>query len=121
MPGMGGLEATRRIKAQYPETKIVMLTVSDDENDLFEAVKSGAHGYLLKDLEAPQFFEALDAIDRGEAVIPSRLAGNLLTEFRSTSQRVQETESSDSLSPRDYEVLALVRHNPNYLHFLKRT
>ena len=56
MPGMGGLEATRLIKAQHPDTKIVMLTVSDDENDLFEAVKSGAHGYLLKDLEAPQFF-----------------------------------------------------------------
>ena len=86
MPGMGGLEATRLIKAQHPDTKIVILTVSDDENDLFEAVKSGAHGYLLKDLEASQFFEALDAIDRGEAVIPTRLAGNLLTEFRSKSR-----------------------------------
>ena len=86
MPVMGGLEATRLIKARHPDTKIVMLTVSDDENDLFEAVKSGAHGYLLKDLEAPEFFEALDAIDRGEAVIPTRLAGNLLTEFRSKSQ-----------------------------------
>ncbi len=108
MPGMGGLEATRLIKAQHPDTKIVMLTVSDDENDLFEAVKSGAHGYLLKDLEAPQFFEALDAIDRGEAVIPARLAGNLLVEFRSESQRVRETEPSDSLSPREKEVLDLV-------------
>ena len=108
MPGMGGLEATRLIKTQHPDTKIVMLTVSDDENDLFEAVKSGAHGYLLKDLEAPQFFEALDAIDRGEAVIPTRLAGNLLAEFRSKSQRVLETEPSDSLSPREKEVLDLV-------------
>ncbi|PKB79581.1 MAG: hypothetical protein BZY88_12660 [SAR202 cluster bacterium Io17-Chloro-G9] len=108
MPGMGGLEATRLIKTQHPHTKIVMLTVSDDENDLFEAVKSGAHGYLLKDLEAPQFFEALDAIDRGEAVIPTRLAGNLLAEFRSKSQQVQETNPSDSLSPREKEVLDLV-------------
>ena len=107
MPGMGGLEATRLIKAQHPDTKIVMLTVSDDENDLFEAVKSGAHGYLLKDLEAPQFFKALDAIDRGEAVIPARLAGNLVTEFRSKSQQV-EAESSGSLSPREQEVLDLV-------------
>ena len=65
MPGMGGLEATRLIKAKHPDSKIVMLTVSDDENDLFEAVKSGAHGYLLKDLEAQEFFEALDAIERG--------------------------------------------------------
>ncbi len=108
MPVMGGLEATWLIKAQHPDTKIVMLTVSDDENDLFEAVKSGAHGYLLKDLEAPQFFEALDAIDRGEAVIPTRLAGNLLAEFRSKSQRDKETEPRDSLSPREKEVLDLV-------------
>ncbi len=108
MPGMGGLEATRLIKAQHPDTKIVMLTVSDDENDLFEAVKSGAHGYLLKDLEAPQFFEALDAIDRGEAIIPTRLAGNLLTEFRSKSQEADKAEPGDSLSPREREVLDLV-------------
>ena len=108
MPGLGGLEATRLIKAQHPDTKIVMLTVSDDENDLFEAVKSGAHGYLLKDLEAPQFFEALDAIDRGEAVIPTRLAGNLMAEFRSQSQQVPETGPGDSLSPREKEVLDLV-------------
>ena len=105
MPGMGGLEATRLMTAQHPEVKIVMLTVSDDENDLFEAVKSGAKGYLLKDLEAPQFFEALDAIDRGEAVIPTRLAGNLLDEFRSKSRGAGEAEPGGALSPREREVL----------------
>ncbi len=105
MPGMGGLEATRLMTARHPEVKIVMLTVSDDENDLFEAVKSGARGYLLKDLEASQFFEALDAIARGEAVIPSRLAGNLLEEFRSKSLGVAETDPGDALSPREREVL----------------
>ncbi len=108
MPVMGGLEATRLIKARHPDAKIVMLTVSDDENDLFEAVKSGAHGYLLKDLEAREFFEALDAIGRGEGVIPARLAGNLLTEFRSRSRQAAKTASSDSLSPREHEVLDLV-------------
>ena len=105
MPVMGGLEATRLMTAQHPEVKIVMLTVSDDENDLFEAVKSGAQGYLLKDLKASQFFEALDAIDRGEAVIPTRLAGNLLEEFRSRSQAAGEIEPGDALSPREREVL----------------
>ena len=78
MPEMGGLETTRRIKATNPDLKIVMLTVSDDEEDLFEAVKSGAHSYLLKDLEASEFFEALESIQRGDAVLPSRLAGRLL-------------------------------------------
>lgn len=108
MPVMGGLEATRLIKSQHPDTKIVILTVSDDENDLFEAVKSGAHGYLLKDLEAPEFFDALDAIDRGEAVIPTRLAGNLLAEFRSKSHRGEELDSIGALSLRENEVLDLV-------------
>ena len=62
MPVMDGLEATRLLKAEFPELRIVILTVSDDERDLLEAVKSGAYGYLLKDLEASEFFEALDLL-----------------------------------------------------------
>ncbi len=108
MPEMGGLEATRLIKAEYPNIKIVMLTVSDDEQDLFEAVKSGAHGYLLKDLEASQFFEALEAIQRDEVVLPSRLAGKLLDEFRVQSKQVSRTDERESLSIREREVLDLV-------------
>jgi DNA-binding NarL/FixJ family response regulator len=106
MPVMGGLEATRAIKALYPDTKIVMLTVSDDENDLFEAIKSGAHGYLLKDLEAAEFFEALEAIHRGEGVVPTRLAGNLLKEFREQATRVvADADEVNSLSARENDVL----------------
>ena len=106
MPVMGGLEATRAIKALYPDTKIVMLTVSDDENDLFEAIKSGAHGYLLKDLEAAEFFEALEAIHRVEGVVPTRLAGNLLKEFRQQATRVAaDAEEVNSLSAREHDVL----------------
>ena len=108
MPEMGGLEATRLIKARQPDMKIVMLTVSDDEHDLFEAVKSGAHGYLLKDLEASKFFEALDLIQRGEAVLPSRLAGKLLDEFRAQARRVGEKVDEHPLSTREQQILALV-------------
>ena len=108
MPEMGGLEATRLIKAERPDTVIVMLTVSDDEHDLFEAVKSGAHGYLLKDLEASEFFEALDAIQQGDAVLPKRLAGNLLDEFREQAKRVGDADELDPLSSREQEVLDLV-------------
>ena len=108
MPGMGGLEGTRLIKVRFPDTRIVMLTVSDDENDLFEAVKSAAYVYLLKDLEAPQFFEAIEAIGLGEAVIPTRLAGNLLGEFRAQAQRADEGDSLGPLSAREREVLDLV-------------
>ncbi len=108
MPEMGGLEATRLIKAQHPEMKIVMLTVSDDEQDLFEAVKSGADSYLLKDVEASQFFEALEAIQRGEAVLPTRLAGRLLAEFRGQAQRLGQAQEGEPLSSREMEMLSLV-------------
>ena len=108
MPGMGGLEATRLIKARHPEVKIVMLTVSDDEQDLFEAIKSGAHSYLLKDLEAAQFFDALEAIQRGEAVVPTRLAGKLLEEFRAQARRVGKSDDTEPLSLREQEILGLV-------------
>lgn len=108
MPGMGGLEATRLIKTQHPDAKIVILTVSDDEQDLFEAVKSGAHSYLLKDLEATQFFEALDAIQRDEAVLPARLASKLLNEFRLHATKTGEEEEGSTLSAREQEILAHV-------------
>lgn len=108
MPDLGGLETTRLVKAQYPDITIVMLTVSDDEQDLFEAVKSGAHSYLLKDLEATEFFEALDSIQRGEAVLPTRLAGKLLDEFRTQAKAVASADDVEVLSAREHEILDLV-------------
>ncbi len=108
MPEMGGLETTRLLKARYPGITIVMLTVSDDEQDLFEAVKSGAHSYLLKDLEAAEFFEALDSIQRGEAVLPTRLAGKLLDEFRTQAKAVASADDVEVLSAREHEILDLV-------------
>ncbi|MBM2832801.1 MAG: two component transcriptional regulator, LuxR family, partial [Dehalococcoidia bacterium] len=98
----------RLIKARYPDMRIVMLTVSDDEQDLFEAIKSGAHGYMLKDLEAAQFFEALEAIEAGQAVLPTRLAGKLLEEFRSQARQVGDAAEAELLSVREQEVLTLV-------------
>ena len=67
MPGMGGLEATRVIKAELPDIKVVILTVSEADEDLFEAIRSGAHGYLVKSTPRADFFELLEALDRGEA------------------------------------------------------
>ncbi len=108
MPNMGGLEATRLLKSRFPDVKIVMLTVSDDEQDLFEAVKSGAHGYMLKDLEAPEFYRALEMIGRNEVVLPSRLAGRLLDEFRIQANGVEANDGSNPLSLREQEVLTQV-------------
>jgi len=108
MPVLDGLSATRLLKTEHPRLKIVVLTVSDDEQDLIEAVKSGAHGYLLKDLEADDFFEAIDAVEQGESVIPPRLARHLWDEFGRIATLEAEPPPEDVLTDREGEVLRLV-------------
>lgn len=112
MPGLNGLEATRLIKTEMPEIKIVMLTVSDDDEDLFEAIKSGADGYLLKSLERDQVFALLEGIDRGEAPISPTMAAKILKEFSHLAGHEPEREtappSRDILTGREKEVLHLV-------------
>ncbi|MBD3920117.1 response regulator transcription factor [Paenibacillus sp. PR3] len=81
MPGMGGLEATQRIKSRWPAVKIVMVTVSDDIADLFEAIKRGAQGYLLKNITPSQWLEYLRAVAYDEAPMSKELAARLLLEF----------------------------------------
>ncbi|MDQ7820827.1 MAG: response regulator transcription factor [Armatimonadota bacterium] len=107
MPGVDGLEATRAIKAHLPDTKVVMLTVSDDDRTLFEALRSGAHGYLLKNLQAEEFFDLLAGIDRGEAPLSPSLAGRILDEFR-RGKRPAERPGPDELTDREMEVLRAV-------------
>lgn len=107
MPGMDGLEATRAIKAKAPEIKIVMLTVSDEDRTLFEAIKSGAQGYLLKNLQAAEFFELLQGVERGEAPITRGLAGRILEEF-SRRLDVAAAVPQDELTEREREVLQAV-------------
>lgn len=107
MPGMDGLEATRAIKAKAPEIKIVMLTVSDEDRTLFEAIKSGAQGYLLKNLQAAEFFELLQGVERGEAPITRGLAGRILEEF-SRRLDVAVAAPQDELTEREREVLQAV-------------
>ncbi|ALS29366.1 chemotaxis protein CheY [Paenibacillus sp. 32O-W] len=81
MPGMDGLETTQRIKSRMPAVKIVMVTVSDDITDLFEAIKRGAQGYLLKNLEPSAWLEYLRAVAMDEAPMTKELAFRLLQEF----------------------------------------
>lgn len=109
MPRCDGLEATRRIKREMPHVKIVMLTVSDDDQHLFDAIKSGAQGYLLKDLEPRQLHELLENISRGEAPLSGVIAAKILKEF---SRPVPETEQGgemiEELTSREAEILQLV-------------
>jgi len=110
MPECDGLEAVRVIKQEMPHVQIIMLTVSDDDRDLFAAIKNGAAGYLLKNLEPDQLFDMLEGIRRGEAPISGVLAAKILQEFRQPGQNIiaQEPEEGTALTPREIEVLERV-------------
>lgn len=109
MPESDGLEATRLLKAELPDTKIVMVTVSDENEDLFEAVKSGAEGYLLKNMSESELNRTLKAIASGEPALTPSLAARILDEFVRVSREGSETaKADDDLTPREREVLQLV-------------
>jgi len=109
MPRYSGLEATRRIKREMPYVKIIILTVSDQEEDLFEAIRSGADGYMLKNLEARELFETLQIVARGNVLLSGAVAGKILKEFRQRpAPESRLAEVVDPLSERELEVLELV-------------
>jgi DNA-binding NarL/FixJ family response regulator len=107
MPVMDGLEATRRIKTEIPYVRIVILTVSDAERSLFEAVKSGAQGYLLKKIEAQELAETLRGVVRGEAPVSRTMAARLLDEF-ARQARGKARPPAAELTAREREVLEQV-------------
>ena len=109
MPGMGGIEACRRIREAVPGARILMLTMSDDESDLFEAIKAGASGYLLKDLPGEEVAAAVRRVYDGQAIIPPGMAATLLAEFTRLSQDPEPvTGTAPLLTDREVEVLRLV-------------
>lgn len=105
MPELDGLEATKLISAEMPEVKVVVLTASDDDAKLFEAIKSGAQGYLLKNLQADEFFALLDGVNRGEPALTPALARKLLQEFAKPVRNTPQREDPDALTDREREVL----------------
>lgn len=109
MPRCNGIQATKLIKQEMPYVKIVMLTVSDNEKDLFEAIKSGAQGYLLKNLEPSDLFDMLEGVARGEAAISRSMAAKILVEFGRQAVKEPSAQSkTGSLTAREAEVLELV-------------
>jgi two-component system nitrate/nitrite response regulator NarL len=108
MPNCDGFEATRRIKVNLPNTRIVMLTVSEDEGDLKAAIQCGADGYLLKDLSPETLFQQLRGLAAGEAPISRAMTGKLFSQLAQQSQSIVQPASTEKLSPRENQVLALV-------------
>lgn len=118
MPRCDGLEATRRIKARQPEVQIVMLTTSLEDDDLFESIKSGASGYLIKSMSGKVFIEALYGLDQGIPPFSPGLAARLLNEFARLAagegRQTEKQEKLSQLSERETEVLRLVASGLTY-------
>jgi DNA-binding NarL/FixJ family response regulator len=110
MPGINGIEAARQIRDIRPATKILMLTVSDDEEDLYEAIKAGVNGYLLKEISVEEVAEAIRAVAQGQSLISPSMASKLLTQFNVLARKAEERQQfpPPTLTSRELEVLKLV-------------
>jgi DNA-binding NarL/FixJ family response regulator len=111
MPG-GGIAAAAEISSRLPEAAIVMLTVSRDDADLFDALRAGASGYLLKDIDPARLPLALEGVLAGEAALPRGLVARLVEEFRSRSKSKRLLSASPHaarLTDREWDVLELLR------------
>ncbi|TDO63963.1 DNA-binding NarL/FixJ family response regulator [Kribbella sp. VKM Ac-2571] len=109
MPG-GGIRAAAEVARQLPEVAIVMLTVSRDDNDLFDSLRAGASGYLLKDTDPARLPAALRGVLSGEAAIPRSLVARILDEFREPGRRRlgRQSKAAGLLTSREWEVMALL-------------
>jgi two-component system, NarL family, nitrate/nitrite response regulator NarL len=110
MPVMNGLEATRLIREQLPQVKVVMLTVSESADHLFEAIRNGAHGYLLKDLRPEQLYDMIRSVMRNETPISPGIAGRLIDEFRRGGGTATQPSATPRpvLTRRELEIMQLV-------------
>ena len=110
MPRLGGIEAARAVRDSLPSAKILMLTVSDEEDDLYEAIKAGANGYLLKEISIEEVADAIRAVVQGQSLISPSMASKLLTEFNTLVRRAEEKQQfpAPRLTDRELEVLKLV-------------
>jgi DNA-binding NarL/FixJ family response regulator len=109
MPGMGGVEATRHISTIAPLTRVLMLTISDQDNDVIDAILAGACGYLLKDSSIQELMQGIRAASLGESLISPTIAAKVLQRVRaSTTQPAIESTIRAELSDREIEVLKLI-------------
>ncbi len=105
MPVCSGLEAIQTLQAEMPQTNILVLTISESDEDLFAAIRFGARGYLLKNAEPEELIQAIHQVALGGAVVSPFMASKLLAEFTQKTSRLKMEDANTSLSPREEEVL----------------
>jgi len=108
LPTVSGIEAARRIRVAQPTVRILMLTESEDDEDLFGAVRAGATGYLLKEVAIDEIADAIRSVANGQALVSPTMTTKLLSEFNALSRRLEEEHDGRRLTDRELEVLRLI-------------
>ena len=112
MPGMNGIEATRQIRARYPEVKVLVLTTYDDDEWVFDAIRAGASGYLLKDTVRQEVIKAVRGTVTGQSFVDPLVAGKLLSQIADRSSH-PSNQITDKLTAREVDVLQLIARGFN--------
>lgn len=108
MPGIGGREAVKLLSEEVPACNVLLLTVSEDAEDLIETIRAGARGYLLKNIETDFLLNAIRAAARGESVVSPQMTGKLMMGVRMSKEGVAQDDDKEKLSPREKEIIALL-------------
>src|SRR6266568_4448781 len=107
MPVIDGVEATRRILKEQPDAGIIILTMFREDEHVFQAIKAGAHGYVLKDADSNEVTKAIRAVAAGESVLDTAMTGKVFNQFKLMSEMV-EKNNAEGLTERELEILALI-------------
>ena len=105
LPGIDGIEVTKRLRAELPQTEVLIFTIFDDEEKVLAAIRAGASGYLLKGMEAQRIVQAIQEVHKGGSVVQPQLARRLLRHFQ---RQPQAEKSTTRLSPRETEILVQI-------------
>lgn len=108
MPGIGGREAVKLLSEEVPACNVLLLTVSEDAEDLIETIRAGARGYLLKNIETDFLLNAIRCAARGESVVSPQMTGKLMMGVRMGKENVAQEDDKEKLSPREKEIIALL-------------
>jgi two-component system nitrate/nitrite response regulator NarL len=108
MPGIGGREAVKLLSEEVPACNVLLLTVSEDAEDLIETIRAGARGYLLKNIETDFLLNAIRSAARGESVVSTQMTGKLMMGVRMGKEGASQEDDKEKLSPREKEIIALL-------------
>src|SRR4029077_4042948 len=107
MPGIDGVEATRRILKTHPDANVIILTMFREDEHVFQAIKAGAHGYVLKDADSNEVTRAIRAVAAGESVLDTAMTSKVFQQFKIMSE-ITEKSNAEGLTERELEILALI-------------